>query len=128
MKVGGIMCKQKDVLRKIHKKGKVNGYDVELADAQAEDYVSMKKEIADIKANVDTIKIEQAVQGKEIKLILERLNGPLEKEREAGIFWLALKSCFQSWKGWCFIIFFIFCVALAGQRVMEFLHWIPTGV
>ena len=49
------MCAQLDVLKKIRKKGKVNGYDIDLAEAQAKDYLSMKARLDSIESDVSAI-------------------------------------------------------------------------
>lgn len=127
MKGDKIMCYQKEVLEKIRKKGKVNGYDVELAEAQAKDYVRMKKRIVKIESDVNTIKTDLAVVNGKIDTVLQRLDGPAEQERKDGIMWTEIKSGLRSWKFWCFAVFLLMCVALAGEKVLEIMHWLPTG-
>ena len=73
------MCAQLDILKKIRKKGKVNGYDIDLAEAQAKDYLSMKARLDNIESDVSAIKTEQAVQGGKLDLIIQRLNRPVEQ-------------------------------------------------
>ena len=52
VKMSGQMCAQIDVLKKIRKKGKVNGYDVDLAEAQAKDYMeNLKKQESEYKGS-----------------------------------------------------------------------------
>ena len=50
------MCQQTKVLEKIHKKGAVNGYALELAEAQTMDYVTMNKKVEKIEKDVGGIK------------------------------------------------------------------------
>ena len=128
MKGEKIMCSQMKVLEKIRKKGKVNGYDVELAEAQAEDFVRMKKRIVKIESNVNAIKLSQAEQTGMLKTIMARLDGPSEQERKDGIIWTEIRKGLKTWKFWCVFIFVLLCIGLAGQRVMEVMRWIPTGV
>lgn len=136
------MCAQLDVLKKIRKKGKVNGYDVDLAEAQAKDYISMKRRLDQIETTVDSVQkkqIEQdtkfdAIRDKQIEqdtkfdLIIQRLNSPVEQERKDGIIWNEIRLALKSWKGWALIIFFLMSVALAGEKISQLLHWLPTGV
>lgn len=135
------MCEQLTVLEKIRKKGKVNGYDVDLAEAQAKDYMSMKHRLDQIDNTVDAVQkkqIEQdtkfdAIRDKQIEqdtkfdLILQRLNSPVEQERKDGIIWNEIRAALKSWKGWALIVFFLMSVALAGEKLSQLLHWIPTG-
>ena len=136
------MCAQLDVLKKFRKKGKVNGYDVDLAEAQAKDYISMKRRLDQIEITVDAVQkkqIEQdtkfdSIQKKQIEqdakfdLIIQRLNSPVEQERKDGIIWNEIRLALKSWKGWALIIFFLMSVALAGEKISQLLHWLPTGV
>lgn len=121
------MCEQLTVLKKIRKKGKVNGYDVDLAEAQAKDYLSMKTRLDNIEIDVSAIKTEQARQGGMIEAIFNRLNSPIEQERKDGIIWNEIRIALKSWKGWTLIIFFLMSVALAGEKILQLLKWIPTG-
>ena len=122
------MCEQMKVIRKIRKIGKVNGFSMELAEAQVKDYMTLKRDVDSVKADVSAIKTEQAVQGGKLDLIIQRLNSPVEKERAAGMAWLELRSLVGSWKGWAIIIFFLMAVALAGDKILQLTGWLPTGV
>ncbi|MBR2028255.1 MAG: hypothetical protein IKA10_04600 [Oscillospiraceae bacterium] len=120
------MCAQLEVLKKIHEKGRVNGYDVELAEAQAKDYIRMDKKVEKIEKDINGIKqsmadfkIEQARQGGQIDLIVQRMNSPVDEERKDGIIWKELKSIAKNPMGKIFIILMIGCIALAGQRILE---------
>lgn len=121
------MCEQIKVLKKIRKAGKMNGYSIELAEAQAKDYVLVKNRLDSIETDVSAIKIEQAVQGGKLDLIIQRLNSPVEKERAAGVAWLEMRTLLGSWKGWAIIVFFLMSVALAGEKILQLLNWLPTG-
>lgn len=121
------MCMQLEVLKKIRKAGKMNGYAVELAEAQAEDFVKMQKEIKNIKKDVTDIKKTQIEQGTKIDLILQRLNGTTDALKNKGIVAEAVMPLLKSWKVWCIAIFFLICVALAGDKVLEIIRWVPTG-
>ena len=113
------MCAQLDVLKKIHKKGKVNGYDVDLAEAQAKDYLSMKARLDNIESDVSAIKTEQARQGGMIEAIFNRLNSPVEQERLDGQKWNLLTSITKNKAAWIILIIFLIAIALAGERIVS---------
>lgn len=120
------MCAQLEVLKKIHEKGRVNGYDVELAEAQAKDYIRMDKKVEKIEKDINGIKqsmadfkIEQARQGGQIDLIVQRMNSPVDEERKDGIIWKELKSIAKTSLGKIIIVLMIGCIALSGQRILE---------
>ena len=121
------MCEQKKVFKKIKEKGRVNGYDLELAEAQMHDYITLKRDVDSVKESVNAIKMEQAVQGGKLDLIIRRLNSPVEQERKEGIVWHEIRTALGSWKGWVIIILFIMCIAMSGERLLQLMHWIPTG-
>lgn len=122
------MCEQVKVIKKIRKAKKMNGYAVELAEAQMQDYISLKRDVDTVRADIQAIKTEQAVQGGKLDLIIQRLNSPVEQERKDGIIWNELRSAVKSWKGWAMIIFILVAIALAGDKVLQLLGWLPTGV
>ena len=70
------MCEQLTILKKIRKKGKVNGYDVDLAEAQAKDYMSMKHRLDQIESTVDSIQKKQIEQDAKFDLIIQRCTAP----------------------------------------------------
>ena len=72
------MCAQFEILEKIRKKGKVNGYDVDLAEAQAKDYMSMKARLDNIENDVSTIKTDMAVVKSNIDLVLKAVRSTQE--------------------------------------------------
>lgn len=113
------MCAQLDVLKKIRKKGKVNGYDVDLAEAQAKDYLSMKARLDNIESDVSAIKTEQARQGGMIEAIFNRLNSPVEQERLDGQKWNILTSITKNKAAWIILIIFLIAIALAGERIVS---------
>lgn len=125
---GGIrMCKQKKVLDKIKKAKKVNGYGVDLAVAQMEDYLDMQKRITNIEKDVSDIKTEQVAQGAKLDLIIEHLNSPVEQERKNGIIWQEIKKGLSGTKFWLFLLMIVACVALAGDKILELLRILPVG-
>lgn len=116
------VCAQFDILKKIRKKGKVNGYDIELAEAQAKDYIAMKNRLDNIEADVASIKTEQAVQGGKLDLIIQRLNSPVEKERLDGQKWNLLTSIAKHKSAWIILIIFLISIAFAGEKIVGILE------
>lgn len=116
------MCVQLDVLKKIRKKGKVNGYDIDLAEAQAKDYLAMKARLDNIESDVSAIKTEQARQGGMIEAIFNRLNSPIEQERLDGQKWNILTSIAKHRSAWVILIVVLISFALAGNRLVNILE------
>lgn len=116
------VCAQFDVLKKIRKKGKVNGYDIELAEAQAKDYITMKTRLDNIETDVAAIKTEQAVQGGKLDLIIQRLNSPVEKERLDGQKWNILTSIAKHKSAWIILIIFFISIALSGEKIARIIE------
>lgn len=122
------MCAQMEILTKIREKGRVNGYDVELAEAQARDYIRMdkkveriEKDVSGIKKDMSAMKVEQARQGGQIDLIVQRLNSPIEEERKDGIFWRQIKAIGKTTIGKIVLLLMVGSIALSGQRILELL-------
>lgn len=122
------MCQQLEILEKIRQKGRVNGYDIDLAEAQARDYLRMDKKVGQIEKDVGLMKKDirallenQARQGGQIDLIVKRLNSPVEEERKDAIFWRQIKSIGKTPTGKIVIVLMIGSIALAGQRMLELL-------
>jgi hypothetical protein len=122
------MCQQLEILEKIREKGKVNGYDIDLAEAQARDYIRMDRKVGKIEKDVGLMKKDirallenQARQGGQIDLIVKRLDSPVEEERKDAIFWRQIKAIAKTPSGKVIIILMIGSVALAGQRILELL-------
>lgn len=120
------MCQQLEILEKIRKKGKVNGYDVDLAEAQARDYVRMDKKVGAIEKDVRLMKKDirvllenQARQGGQIDLIVKRIDSPVEEERKDAIFWRQIKGMLSTTTGKIFVLLAFGCIGLAGQRILE---------
>ena len=113
------MCKQQAVIEKIKETKKNRGWVLNLAEAQMSDYISLKRDVDTVRADVQAIKTEQAVQGGKLDLIIQRLNSPVDQERKDGLVWTELKKLAQSPLGRLIIVLFIFCLGLAGQRIME---------
>ena len=121
------MCEQLRVLKKIRKAGEMNGFAVELAEAQVHDYMTLKRDVDSVKDSVKAMQMEQARQGGMIEAIFNRINSPVEQERKDGIVWHEIRAAVKSWKGWALIIFFLFSVALAGDKLLQLIGWLPTG-
>ena len=120
------MCEQIKVLEKIRKKGAVNGYANELAEAQAKDFVLMDKKVSRIEKDVGSIKKEQKKQGEmlaklggQMELVINRMNSPVDAERADGIFWKQVKDMLKTTTGRIVVLLIIGCVGLAGQRILE---------
>lgn len=136
------MCAQLEILEKIRKKGKVNGYDVDLAEAQAKDYMAMKHRLDNIESDVSSIKTEQTRQGEiqaeqgrmiseqggMIKAIFNQINAPLEQEKIQIAYWRAFQTIAKSPKTWIFVIILIFLIAMTGQEIKQLLGWVPAVV
>ena len=123
------MCAQLDVLKKIRKAKKVNGYGVELAEAQIEDYLAMTKDIQNLKQDVSAIKETQIEQGKvqaehgaKLDLIIARLNSPVEQERLDGQKWNLLTSIAKHKSAWVILTIFAISFALAGEKLARILE------
>ena len=110
------MCAQIEVLKKIRKAGKMNGYATELAEAQAEDYVTFRKEFKEFATAVKEWQIKQDAQ---MDLVIKYINSPADQERKDGLVWTELKKLARSPLGRLIIVLFVFCLGLAGQRIME---------
>jgi len=120
------MCKQRDVVQKIVDCNEVNGFGVELAKAQMEDYIKMNKKVSNIEKSIFSMKKEQkrqgemlARQGGQIDLLVQRLNSPVEEERINGAVWTEIKKILNTPLGKTIIILLIFCLGLTGQRILE---------
>lgn len=125
------MCEQFKVLEKIHKEGKMNGYAVELAEAQAMDYDKMNKRMSNIEKDLSHLKNsfttslkEQARQGGMIEAIFKRINSPVEEERKNGIIWSEIKNIMKTPMGRIIVVLAIGCIALAGEKIIELLRLI----
>lgn len=122
------MCVQLTVLKKIRDKGKVNGYDMELAEAQAQDYMSLSKKVNNISKKVNASEKRQIEHGRvlsrlegQMELVVNRLNSPIEDERKDAIFWQQIKSIGKTATGKVLLLLMVGCIALAGQRILELL-------
>lgn len=122
------MCEQTKILMLVKNNKGLNKQQLALAEAQAKDYMSMKHRLDQIETEVGSIKQTQVEHGTKLDLIIQRLNSPVEQERKDGIIWNEIRLALKSWKGWALIVFVLMSVALAGEKLSQLLHWMPTGV
>jgi len=111
------MCAQVSVLEKIRKAGKMNGFAVELAEAQAKDFMKVQNDIKNLKQDVADMKTEQARQGGMIESIFNYINSPIEAERAAGQKWNLLVSITKHKAAWIILAIVLTAFALAGEKL-----------
>lgn len=116
------MCAQLDILRKIRKAGKMNGFAIDLAEAQAKDFVAMKNRMESMENDITSIKTVQVEHGTKLDLIIQRLNSPVEAEREAGQKWNLLMSITKHKSAWVILTIFAISFALAGEKLARILE------
>ena len=116
---GFTMCEQTKVLMLVKNNKGLNKQQLALAEAQAKDYMSMKRRLDQIESTVDSIQKKQIEQDAKFDLIIQRLNSPVEQERKDGIVWAQIKSLFQTTTGKIILLLLIGAIALAGQRILE---------
>lgn len=128
------MCFQLKVLKKIQAKGRINGYDMELAEAQAKDFIRLNEKITSLeqefkvfRADIEEIKSNQQVMSGNIQLIVQTLNGPMNEEKKASAVYSEFKNIIRSWKAWVLMILVIMAIALAGEKLLQLLNFVPTG-
>lgn len=132
---GDVVCKQLTVLKRLRKQGKIEPDMIDLAEAQAKDYVEMNKrltsiesKVAEIQNNQTSMREEQIAQGAKLDLIIQRLNSPAEAERIDGAVWREIKSWTKSWKFWALVVLIILAIAFAGPQFGKtIIEWVPTG-
>lgn len=122
------MCEQKKVIAKIRKAKKMNGYAVELAEAQMQDYMTLKRDVDSIKETVSQMLTQQTVQGEKIDLIIQRMNSPVEEERLQGAYWRALATVMKSKVMWLVLIILVFLIAMTGNEIKHLLGWLPNSI
>ena len=125
------MCKQKEVIDKIRKAGKLDGFFMELSEAQMQDHEKMTKRMSRMEKDISHMKKdfaaslkEQARQGGIIEAIFKRINSPVEEERKNGIIWSEIKSIMKTPTGKVIMILAIGCIGLAGEKIIELLRLI----
>lgn len=118
------MCAQIDVLKKIRKAGKMNGFATELAEAQAKDYVSFRREFKDFAESVKEWQIKQDAQ---MELVVKYINSPADQDKIQGAYWRALATVTKSKIFWLFVVAMLFFVAMTGSEIKHLLGWLPIG-
>lgn len=113
------MCAQLDILKKIRKAGKMNGFAIDLAEAQAKDFVMVKQRVEAIEADVASIKATQVEHGTKLDLIIQRLNSPVEQEREAGQKWNLLVSITKHKTAWVILTVCLLSFVMAGDKMVS---------
>lgn len=120
------MCAQLEVLRKVREKNEINGYGVELAEAQAKDFIMINKKVGQIEKDVNTIKKEQKKQGTvlaelkgQVDVIVKYISSPAEEERKNGIIWAELKGIMKTPMGKIIVLLAIGCIGLAGDKILQ---------
>lgn len=116
------MCAQTSVLEKIHKAGKMNGFAVELAEAQAKDFIKVQNDIKNLKQDVADMKTEQARQGGMIESIFNYINSPIEAERAAGQKWNLIVSITKHKAAWVILAIVLAAFALAGEKLVSIIE------
>lgn len=111
------MCAQLDILKKIRKAGKMNGFSIDLAEAQAKDFVMIKQRVETIESDVSAIKNTLVEHGTKLDLIIARLNSPVEKERLDGQKWNLITSIAKHKAAWIILALVLVAFALAGDRM-----------
>ncbi|MBP5789246.1 MAG: hypothetical protein J6W29_03325 [Neisseriaceae bacterium] len=120
----------------------MNGYSVELAEAQMQDYMALKKDVDSIKdsmsqvltqqevqkESMSQVLTQQAVQGEKIDLIINRMNSPVEQERLQGAYWRALATVMKSKVMWLILIMLVFLIAMTGNEIKHLLGWLPNNI
>lgn len=132
---GDVVCKQLDLLKKLRKKKTMSPDIIDLAEAQAEDYVEMNKrltniesKVAEIQENQVSMREEQVAQGAKLDLIIKRLDGPAEAERIDGIKWKTFIGVAKSKIFLIILIIVILAFMFAGPNLGKLLvGWIPLG-
>lgn len=122
------MCQQRAVVEKIVAKNEVNGFGVELAQAQMMDYIHMDKKVSRIEKDVSSIKKEQKKQGEmlaklggQMELVVNRMNSPVDAERLEGAVWKQIKAIIKTPTGKILILLMLGSIALAGDKILQLL-------
>lgn len=122
------MCQQRAVVEKIVAKNEVNGFGVELAQAQMMDYIHMDKKVSRIEKDVSSIKKEQKKQGEmlaklggQMELVVNRMNSPVDAERLEGAVWKQIKAIIKTPTGKILILLVLGAFALSGDKILQLL-------
>lgn len=111
------MCEQENMLIAIKNSKGLSKQQLALAEAQAKDYMSMKQRVETIESDVSSIKQTLVEHGTKLDLIIQRLNSPVEAEREAGQKWNLLVSITKHKAAWVILAIVLISFALAGEKL-----------
>lgn len=100
----------------------MNGFAIDLAEAQAKDFVAMKHRMESMENDITAIKTVQVEHGTKLDLIIQRLNSPVEAEREAGQKWNLLVSITKHKAAWVILALVAISFAMAGDRMASIIE------
>ena len=92
-----------------------------------EKITSLEQEFKVFRADIEEIKSNQQVMSGNIQLIVQTLNGPMNEEKKASAVYSEFKNIIHSWKAWVLMILVIMAIALAGEKLLQLLNFVPTG-
>ena len=119
------MCHIATVLETLRKKRSIANRDiVAIAEAQMKDTLQHKKEheemvgrMAKLEEDMASMKTDIAVIKSDVALIVQRLNSPVEAEREAGQKWNLLVSITKHKVAWVILALVVVAFSFAGDRM-----------
>lgn len=119
------MCHIATVLETLRKKRSIANKDiVAIAEAQMKDTLQHKKEheemvgrMAKLEEDMSSMKTDIAVIKSDVALIVQRLNSPVEAEREAGQKWNLLVSIAKHKAAWIILALVLLAFAFAGDKM-----------
>lgn len=119
------MCHIATVLETLRKKRSIANRDiVAIAEAQMKDTLQHKKEheemvgrMAKLEEDMSSMKTDIAVIKSDVALIVQRLNSPVEAEREAGQKWNLLVSIAKHKAAWIILALVLLAFAFAGDKM-----------
>lgn len=119
------MCHIATVLETLRKKRSIANRDiVAIAEAQMKDTLQHKKEheemvgrMAKLEEDMSAMKTDIAVIKSDVALIVQRLNSPVEAEREAGQKWNLLVSIARHKAAWIILALVLLAFAFAGDKM-----------
>ena len=136
------MCQQMRVLEKVRQAGEINGFGVELAEAQAQDFMSLNRQVNSLVKKNTAMEKRQIEQGKaldeqaktlayitgKVEFLVKQATSPLDEERIQGAYWRALATVMKSKTMWLVLVIIIFLIAMTGSEIKHLLGWLPTTV
>lgn len=125
---GGAVCKQLDLLKKLRRKKTISTDMIDLAEAQAQDYVEMNKRLTNIESKVSEIESGVARIDGKLDALMQQVNGPAEAERVDGIKWRTFTNWTKTKTFWIMVIIVVLAFMFAGPDLGKLLiGWIPLG-